>query len=166
MCVCFFSVWQGFRISMSFYCFDYIIFVFFFFFFLVMVATEDEMKSVGLPLEARDFCAHHLIDYQVCRMDKFPWVFRCAHEKHQYLNCEYEEYKYFVEWLFWNIDWNEEKHYEKYLNKKNLSWNIISFRFANRLLFHFSYILRMKEYERERRLLQRQKRKESLTVES
>ncbi|BFG02076.1 NADH dehydrogenase [Drosophila madeirensis] len=77
----------------------------------VMIATQEEMESVKLPLEDRDYCAHKLIAYQACRSDKFPFVYQCAHEKHAYLTCEYED-----------------------------------------------YVLRMKEFERERRLLERQKR--------
>ncbi|XP_017156122.1 NADH dehydrogenase [ubiquinone] 1 beta subcomplex subunit 7 [Drosophila miranda] len=77
----------------------------------VMIATQEEMESVKLPLEDRDYCAHKLIAYQACRSDKFPFVYQCAHEKHEFLTCEYED-----------------------------------------------YVLRMKEFERERRLLERQKR--------
>uniref|UniRef100_A0A182NH91 NADH dehydrogenase [ubiquinone] 1 beta subcomplex subunit 7 n=1 Tax=Anopheles dirus TaxID=7168 RepID=A0A182NH91_9DIPT len=74
----------------------------------VMIATEEEMEAAKLPLEARDYCAHKLIQYRACRSDVWPWAYKCAHEKHEYLNCEYDD-----------------------------------------------YILRLKEYEREKRLLQR-----------
>ncbi|XP_055384511.1 NADH dehydrogenase [ubiquinone] 1 beta subcomplex subunit 7 [Condylostylus longicornis] len=74
----------------------------------VMVATEAEMQSAKLPLADRDYCAHKLLKYRACRADVFPFLFKCHHERHEYLNCEYED-----------------------------------------------YVLRMKEYERERRLLQR-----------
>ncbi|KDR19402.1 NADH dehydrogenase [ubiquinone] 1 beta subcomplex subunit 7 [Zootermopsis nevadensis] len=80
----------------------------------VMVATLEEMESGKLPLEDRDFCAHILLKYRACRVDNAPWLWRCEHEKHEYLQCEYED-----------------------------------------------YILRMKEFERERRLLQRKKRIEA-----
>lgn len=80
----------------------------------VMIATVEEMESAKLPLADRDFCAHLLLKYRACRADKAPWLWRCGHEKHEYLQCEYED-----------------------------------------------YILRMKEYERERRLLQRKKRIEA-----
>ncbi|PSN34255.1 NADH dehydrogenase [ubiquinone] 1 beta subcomplex subunit 7 [Blattella germanica] len=80
----------------------------------VMIATEAEMESAKLPLEDRDYCAHLLIKYRACRADKAPWLYQCEHEKHVYLNCEYED-----------------------------------------------YIIRMKEFERERRLLQRKKRLEA-----
>ena len=79
----------------------------------VMIATEEQMRSAKLPLEDRDYCAHKLLEYRACRADTFPFVYKCHHEKHDYLNCEYDD-----------------------------------------------YVLRMKEYERERRLLERQKQHE------
>lgn len=77
----------------------------------VMIATEQEMEAAKLPLADRDYCAHKLIAYRACRADVWPWAYKCAHEKHDYLNCEYDD-----------------------------------------------YINRMKEYEREKRLLQRKQR--------
>lgn len=77
----------------------------------VMIATQEEMESAKIPLEHRDYCAHKLIAYQGCRSETFPFLYKCAHERHEYLTCEYED-----------------------------------------------YVLRMKEFERERRLLERQKR--------
>ncbi|XP_076062681.1 NADH dehydrogenase (ubiquinone) B18 subunit [Oratosquilla oratoria] len=78
----------------------------------VMVATQEEMESAKLPLKDRDYCAHLAIKYQACKHNVWPFVYQCAHEKHDYLNCEYDD-----------------------------------------------YVLRMKEYERERRMLERAKRK-------
>ncbi|XP_046387515.1 NADH dehydrogenase [ubiquinone] 1 beta subcomplex subunit 7 [Ischnura elegans] len=80
----------------------------------VMIATEEEMDSAKLALEDRDYCAHLLIKYQACRADYMPFAYKCAHQKHEYLNCEYDD-----------------------------------------------YIIRMKEYERERRLMQRKLRIEA-----
>lgn len=77
----------------------------------VMIATTEEMESAKLPLEDRDYCAHLLLNYRSCRADVYPFLYKCHHEKHEYLTCEYED-----------------------------------------------YMLRLKEYERERRLLERQKR--------
>ncbi|XP_044754626.1 NADH dehydrogenase [ubiquinone] 1 beta subcomplex subunit 7 [Coccinella septempunctata] len=58
----------------------------------VMHVTEEEMMSAKIPLEFRDYCAHKLIDYHVCRKKNWPWVVNCHHEKHAYLTCEYEDY--------------------------------------------------------------------------
>uniref|UniRef100_A0A7R9PM81 NADH dehydrogenase [ubiquinone] 1 beta subcomplex subunit 7 n=1 Tax=Timema genevievae TaxID=629358 RepID=A0A7R9PM81_TIMGE len=56
-----------------------------------MIATEEQMQSAKLPLEARGYCAHKLLEYQSCRADVWPWAAKCHHERHNYLNCEYEE---------------------------------------------------------------------------
>uniref|UniRef100_A0A7R9F1A9 NADH dehydrogenase [ubiquinone] 1 beta subcomplex subunit 7 n=1 Tax=Timema bartmani TaxID=61472 RepID=A0A7R9F1A9_9NEOP len=82
-----------------------------------MIATEEQMQSAKLPLEARGYCAHKLLEYQSCRADVWPWAAKCHHERHNYLNCEYED-----------------------------------------------YILRLKEYEREKRLLHRKKRIEEKKI--
>lgn len=66
--------------------------MFFLFIFKVMIATEEEMYAAKIPLKNRDYCAHYLLKFQKCRKDKFPWVYRCHHEKHEYLHCLYEEY--------------------------------------------------------------------------
>nr|CAI5868180.1 unnamed protein product [Callosobruchus analis] len=80
----------------------------------VMIATEEEMRSAMIPLEDRDYCAHHLLKYRGCRKEYWPWVYKCHHEKHAYLNCKYDD-----------------------------------------------FVIRMKEYERERRLrVREQERKE------
>lgn len=76
--------------------------------------TKEEMISAKIPLKFRDYCVDKLLKYQSCRADSFPFVYKCAHERHEYMNCEYED-----------------------------------------------YVLRMKEFEREKRLLYRQKRIEA-----
>lgn len=58
----------------------------------VMIATEEEMRSAKLPIKDRDYCAHKLIQYRTCYRDKFPFVVRCSHEKHDYLNCQYDDF--------------------------------------------------------------------------
>lgn len=60
-------------------------------YFLVMIATEDEMMSAKLPLENRDYCAHLALKILQCRKEVWPWAYKCTPEKHEYLNCEYEE---------------------------------------------------------------------------
>ncbi|GLH03287.1 Putative ubiquinone oxidoreductase ndufb7/b18 subunit [Gryllus bimaculatus] len=79
-----------------------------------MIATVEEMNSAKLAMKDRDYCAHLLLKFRACRADVYPFVVKCAHEKHAYLTCEYED-----------------------------------------------YVLRMKEFERERRLLARKKRIEA-----
>lgn len=58
----------------------------------VSKVTDAELKSALIPLEHRDFCADLAIDYKRCRRDTFPFVVKCSHEKHAYLNCKYEDF--------------------------------------------------------------------------
>lgn len=54
-------------------------------------ATLEEMESAKVPLDKRDYCVDYLLSYLQCRNDKWPLVYRCHHEKHEYLHCQYEE---------------------------------------------------------------------------
>lgn len=56
-----------------------------------MIATEAEMIAAKIDPAERDFCAHKLIDYRQCRQEVWPFTYKCAHEKHAYMTCEYEE---------------------------------------------------------------------------
>ncbi|XP_072394809.1 NADH dehydrogenase [ubiquinone] 1 beta subcomplex subunit 7 [Diabrotica undecimpunctata] len=58
----------------------------------VMIATEDEMRSAKLPLEDRDYCAHLLLKFRACRKENWPFVVNCHHEKHEFLDCKYEDF--------------------------------------------------------------------------
>uniref|UniRef100_A0A336MBQ8 NADH dehydrogenase [ubiquinone] 1 beta subcomplex subunit 7 n=2 Tax=Culicoides sonorensis TaxID=179676 RepID=A0A336MBQ8_CULSO len=80
----------------------------------VMIATEEEMVAAKLALEDRDYCAHKLIDYKQCRQEVWPFVYKCAHERHALFQCKFDD-----------------------------------------------YVMRMKEFEREKRLLRRQQRLEA-----
>lgn len=57
----------------------------------VMPVSEDALISAKIPPKYRDFCADHLLEYQICRYNKMPLLYKCAHEKHNYLNCEQQE---------------------------------------------------------------------------
>ncbi|XP_041975938.1 NADH dehydrogenase [ubiquinone] 1 beta subcomplex subunit 7 [Aricia agestis] len=57
-----------------------------------MIAKEEDLISARIPPKFRDYCAHHLLDYQVCRYKNMPLLYRCAHERHTYLNCEHQDY--------------------------------------------------------------------------
>ncbi|TSK18092.1 NADH dehydrogenase [ubiquinone] 1 beta subcomplex subunit 7 [Bagarius yarrelli] len=80
----------------------------------VPVATQEHMNLAMLPLEQRDYCAHHLINLMKCKRDNFPNFLACKHERHDWDYCEHQD-----------------------------------------------YVMRMKEYERERRLNLRKKRIEA-----
>lgn len=62
-----------------------------FFLLTEMKATLEEMESAKLPLNARDYCAHLAIQNRACRQKVWPFTYKCAHEKHEYLNCQYDE---------------------------------------------------------------------------
>ncbi|XP_078513432.1 NADH dehydrogenase [ubiquinone] 1 beta subcomplex subunit 7 [Lissotriton helveticus] len=85
----------------------------------VMIATQAEMDAAQLPLEQRDYCAHHLIKLMKCKRDTWPNFLACKHERHAWDYCEHQD-----------------------------------------------YVMRMKEYERERRLLMRKKKLEDKAAEA
>jgi len=75
--------------------------------------TQAELSSANVEHKFRDHCAHKFVALQKCNKDHVPWPWPCRHARHEYEECQYEE-----------------------------------------------YLIRMKEYERERRLLHRKQRKE------
>ncbi|XP_032801848.1 NADH dehydrogenase [ubiquinone] 1 beta subcomplex subunit 7 [Petromyzon marinus] len=77
----------------------------------VMVATAEQMRDAQVPVDLRDYCAHHMIMWLKCKRDNFPDIFACGHQKHAWEKCQHDD-----------------------------------------------YVMRMKEYERERRLLERKQR--------
>jgi len=58
----------------------------------VMVATKEEMDAANLAYSERGFCAHFKIELNSCYEREKPFDYRCSHEKHAYLNCQYEDY--------------------------------------------------------------------------
>ena len=64
--------------------------------FLEITVTKAEMESAKIPLKNRDYCTGELLKFLECRADMYPWVYKCHHEKHAYLTCEYEEYEIFL----------------------------------------------------------------------
>lgn len=56
-----------------------------------MIATLAEMESAKVPLDARDFCAHMLINLRSCIRDNFPFNYNCHHVREEYYECQYHE---------------------------------------------------------------------------
>lgn len=56
-----------------------------------MIATLAEMESAKVPLDARDFCAHMLLNLRSCIRENFPFNSRCHHEREEYYECQYHE---------------------------------------------------------------------------
>ncbi|XP_032526876.1 NADH dehydrogenase [ubiquinone] 1 beta subcomplex subunit 7-like [Danaus plexippus] len=57
-----------------------------------MIAKDDDLISARIPPKFRDYCAHLLLDYQVCRYKNVPLMYKCHKERHSYLNCEHDDY--------------------------------------------------------------------------
>lgn len=56
--------------------------------------SQEELDKYDIPYVLRDYCAHKYIPFIVCRYKKGaspPSL--CAHEKHDYVKCEYREFK-------------------------------------------------------------------------
>ncbi|XP_008187501.1 NADH dehydrogenase [ubiquinone] 1 beta subcomplex subunit 7 isoform X1 [Acyrthosiphon pisum] len=57
-----------------------------------MIASLAEMESAKVPLDARDFCAHMLLNLRGCIRDNFPFNHHCHHEREEYYECQYHDY--------------------------------------------------------------------------
>ncbi|KAE8579750.1 hypothetical protein XENTR_v10024166 [Xenopus tropicalis] len=58
----------------------------------VMVASQEQMNLAQVPLEQRDYCAHHLIELMKCKRDMWPNFLACKHERHEWDLCQHEDY--------------------------------------------------------------------------
>ena len=56
-----------------------------------MIATKEEMDAANLPDWQRTYCAHTAIEVEKCRMREKPFTYRCKHEYHAHLGCQYDE---------------------------------------------------------------------------
>ena len=54
--------------------------------------TAEQMEAALIDPMFRDYCAHLLVDFYKCRREHFPWVIACKPEKHQWDECQAEEY--------------------------------------------------------------------------
>ncbi|XP_064499668.1 NADH dehydrogenase [ubiquinone] 1 beta subcomplex subunit 7 isoform X3 [Pseudopipra pipra] len=58
----------------------------------VMVATASQLAQARIPLEQRDFCAHHLLKFLRCQRDNFPLPWGCSELRHHWDSCQHEDY--------------------------------------------------------------------------
>mmetsp|Transcript_16700 Transcript_16700/g.23028 ORF Transcript_16700/g.23028 Transcript_16700/m.23028 type:complete len:82 (-) Transcript_16700:1939-2184(-) len=58
-----------------------------------MSVSQQQMQEAHIPLHARDSCAHLLIPLNECRREGMFLPWKCEHERHVYIKCQYEEYK-------------------------------------------------------------------------
>ncbi|XP_075302056.1 NADH dehydrogenase [ubiquinone] 1 beta subcomplex subunit 7 [Opisthocomus hoazin] len=56
-----------------------------------MVASAEQLAGARVPLEQRDFCAHHLVRLLRCQRDAFPWPAACAALRHGWDGCQHRE---------------------------------------------------------------------------
>ncbi|KAF8778090.1 NADH dehydrogenase [ubiquinone] 1 beta subcomplex subunit 7-like [Argiope bruennichi] len=54
--------------------------------------TKEEMESAAIPPHLRDYCIDDYMQFLKCRQDRFPFVYKCKHELHNYHNCEFEDF--------------------------------------------------------------------------
>uniref|UniRef100_A0A0A1CN16 NADH dehydrogenase [ubiquinone] 1 beta subcomplex subunit 7 n=1 Tax=Ceratosolen solmsi TaxID=142686 RepID=A0A0A1CN16_9HYME len=73
--------------------------------------NEAHLRACKIPKAKWDFCADKLLELERCKMDHFPFMWKCKSESHAASMCYFDD-----------------------------------------------YVLRMKEYERERRLMEREQR--------
>ncbi|XP_011405773.1 PREDICTED: NADH dehydrogenase [ubiquinone] 1 beta subcomplex subunit 7-like [Amphimedon queenslandica] len=57
-----------------------------------MKVTQEEMAEAKVPLNLRDYCAHHFIPLMKCRKDNYYLPWRCKKEKHAWDECEFQDY--------------------------------------------------------------------------
>jgi len=53
--------------------------------------TPAEMRNARVPLEYRDYCVDHYINWVKCKKDFFPTTWKCAEDYHHWNNCIYHE---------------------------------------------------------------------------
>ncbi|XP_015916388.1 NADH dehydrogenase [ubiquinone] 1 beta subcomplex subunit 7 [Parasteatoda tepidariorum] len=55
--------------------------------------TVEEMESAQIPPDLRDYCIDYYMKYLECRQKVFPWNYKCAHEIHDYHNCQFQDHE-------------------------------------------------------------------------
>ncbi|TFK45475.1 hypothetical protein OE88DRAFT_1639881 [Heliocybe sulcata] len=55
-------------------------------------ASQEELKAHKVPLGWRDQCSALLIPLNVCRKEQYYLPWECAHERHAYEKCQWEDY--------------------------------------------------------------------------
>jgi NADH dehydrogenase (ubiquinone) 1 beta subcomplex subunit 7 len=57
-----------------------------------MMATNEEMEKALVPVEYRDYCAHHFIKWQSCLRKELIHT-RCHPQESKWEECEYHEHR-------------------------------------------------------------------------
>lgn len=56
-----------------------------------MVATPQELRANGVPLENRDYCAHFYLELEACRARVMPFIVKCTEIRDKYQQCLVDE---------------------------------------------------------------------------
>lgn len=59
--------------------------------FIELPMSEEDMMAFKVPLDRRDYCAHKYLALHECKRRHYPFMLKCAHERHQYNECHVEE---------------------------------------------------------------------------
>lgn len=54
--------------------------------------SDEDLYWAKIPPNKRDYCAHHLLELVRCRKQNYPFLGECSHYKHDWDNCQNEEY--------------------------------------------------------------------------
>jgi NADH dehydrogenase (ubiquinone) 1 beta subcomplex subunit 7 len=57
-----------------------------------MKVTQEELAEAKVPLHLRDYCAHLFIPLMKCRRDNYYLPWKCKHERHEWDECEYQDF--------------------------------------------------------------------------
>lgn len=57
-----------------------------------MKVTEEELAEAKVPVNLRDYCAHLFIPLVKCRKDNYYLPWKCTKEKHEWDECEFQDY--------------------------------------------------------------------------
>ncbi|KAK2087529.1 hypothetical protein P7K49_033436 [Saguinus oedipus] len=139
-----------------------------------MVATQQEMMDAQLRLQLRDYCAHYLIRLLKCKRDNFPNILACKHERHDWEYCEHRDQGTSGRPCHLHRQTPDPSHRHTGLSSLEappVLWDnpstsrgleggghVLARDLTVPLALCPSYVIRMKEFERERRLLERERR--------
>lgn len=56
-----------------------------------MKVSEEDMIAAKIPLDQRDYCVHKYMELHECKRIHYPFMLKCAHERHEYQRCQAEE---------------------------------------------------------------------------
>ncbi|KAI3634599.1 hypothetical protein MIR68_006980 [Amoeboaphelidium protococcarum] len=58
-----------------------------------MQISNEEMDRLQVPVEYRDYCAHHFVQWSKCMRSNVLQRAKCHHELHEWEGCQYQQYK-------------------------------------------------------------------------